>query len=86
MTADPSNYIKFLENFPQQCREALSLPKGMAISGQVDKIVICGMGGSAIGGDLLKAYLSHKDIPVFVVRDYVLPKFVDEKTLVFCVS
>lgn len=86
MPADPSNYLGFLENFPQQCREALTLPKGMAVSGKVDRIVVCGVGGSAIGGDLLKAYMGRSKMPVCVCRSYELPKFVDEKTLVFCIS
>ena len=44
-------------------------------------IVICGMGGSAIGGDLLKAYLSGSvEVPMEVVRNYSLPRYVDQNT------
>ncbi|MBS3097603.1 bifunctional phosphoglucose/phosphomannose isomerase [Candidatus Woesearchaeota archaeon] len=83
---DKSNYLGVLENFPKQCREALALPKGGVISGEITSIVVCGMGGSAIGGDLLKTYLSSTNIPVFVNRDYSIPNFVDNYTLVFVVS
>ena len=86
MPIDNSNMLKVLEDFPHQCRTALELPKGMSVSGDVDKIVVCGMGGSAVGGDLLKAYMHDSKIPVFVVRDYKVPNFVDENTLVFAVS
>src|SRR3989338_743690 len=86
MPTDNSNMLKVIEDFPQQCRTALELPKGMSVSGNVDKIVVCGMGGSAVGGDLLKAYMHDSKIPIFVVRDYKVPNFVDENTLVFAVS
>ena len=86
MPIDNSNMLKVIEDFPQQCKTALSLPKGMTISGKIDKIIIAGMGGSAVGGDLLKIYLHDLKIPIFVVRDYKLPNFVDENTLVFAVS
>lgn len=89
MSTDPSNMLKAIEDFAQQCRTALELPKGIAVSGKVDKIAVIGMGGSAVGGDILKAYmqdLRNSKIPVFVVRDYKVPSFVDENTLVFAVS
>ena len=45
------------------------------------------MGGSAISGDITKSYLcSEIRLPVVVNRDYNLPGFVDERTLVFAVS
>ncbi|MBI2654304.1 bifunctional phosphoglucose/phosphomannose isomerase [Candidatus Woesearchaeota archaeon] len=86
MPIDNSNMLKVIEDFPQQCKTALELPKGMSVSGKVDKIVVCGMGGSAVGGDLLKICMHDSKIPVFVVRDYKVPDFVDENTLVFAVS
>jgi len=86
MPIDNSNMLKVLEEFPQQCKTALELPKGMSVSGKVDRIVIAGMGGSAVGGDILKAYMHESKIPVFVVKDYSIPNFVDENTLFFAVS
>ncbi|MCJ7656372.1 MAG: bifunctional phosphoglucose/phosphomannose isomerase [Candidatus Atribacteria bacterium] len=50
-------------------------------------IVVLGMGGSAIGGDLLSDYLVDElSIPIVVIRGYDIPKFVDENSLVFAVS
>src|SRR3989344_2778679 len=86
MPIDQSNMLKVLEGFSHQCKTAFELTKGMSVSGKVDKIVVAGMGGSAVGGDLLKAYMHSSKIPVFVVRDYKVPNFVDESTLVFAVS
>jgi glucose/mannose-6-phosphate isomerase len=50
-------------------------------------IVVLGMGGSAISGDLLSDYLADElSIPIVVIRGYDIPKFVDENSLVFTVS
>ena len=86
MPIDNSNMLKVIEDFPLQCKTALELPKGMSVSGKVNKIVVAGMGGSAVSGDLLKMRMHDSKIPVFVVRDYKAPDFVDEKTLFFAVS
>ena len=86
MTLDSQNLLQVIKDFPKQCREALSLPKGITVSSQVDNIIVTGMGGSAMGGDLLKIYLSNTNIPVYVNRDYKLPNFVNKNSLVFAVS
>ncbi|TFG90053.1 MAG: bifunctional phosphoglucose/phosphomannose isomerase [Candidatus Atribacteria bacterium] len=50
-------------------------------------IVVLGMGGSAIGGDLLSDYLVDElSNPIMVIRGYDIPKFIDEDSLVFAVS
>ena len=76
-------------NLPEQCRGAwekalqFSLP---AAYQRVNKIVILGMGGSAIGGDLIRAIASSGKLLVIVHRDYDLPTYVDEDTLVIASS
>ncbi|RJQ27974.1 MAG: bifunctional phosphoglucose/phosphomannose isomerase [Peptococcaceae bacterium] len=53
----------------------------------VSHIVVTGLGGSAIGGDLLRVYCHDKiPVPVTVNRHYTLPSFVGRDTLVFAVS
>ena len=86
MPLDSQNMLQVIKDFPAQCREALGLPKGISVSGEISNIVVLGMGGSAIGGDLLKIYLSNVNIPVYVNRDYRVPTFVNETSLVFAVS
>lgn len=50
-------------------------------------ILFCGLGGSAISGDLLSDYLyGELNIPFIVARGYNLPAFVNEKTLVILSS
>ncbi|MFC2094544.1 bifunctional phosphoglucose/phosphomannose isomerase [Bacteroidota bacterium] len=53
----------------------------------INNIIVAGMGGSAISADLLKPFLRDElKVPLFVNRDYVLPEFADEKTLVIISS
>jgi glucose/mannose-6-phosphate isomerase len=45
------------------------------------------MGGSAIGGDVIRTVTAeHLKVPLFVCRDYRLPGFVDRQTLLFASS
>ena len=45
------------------------------------------MGGSAIGADLVRSYLYlDSKIPIMVIREYTLPAYVDEETLVIVSS
>jgi glucose/mannose-6-phosphate isomerase len=86
MPLDKSNYLGVLEDFPAQCRNGMGLPKGVTINGEIGTVVVTGMGGSAIGGDILKSYMHESNVPVFVNRNYTLPNFVDEYSLVIAVS
>ncbi len=87
---DPSGMRENIRELPQQCLKAwqqaleFKLPSGYS---KVNKVVILGMGGSAIGGDLLSS-LNAIDgkVPISVCRDYTLPKFVDAKTLIIASS
>lgn len=54
---------------------------------EVDKVVIVGMGGSALGARVIKALAGNElKVPVEIVNDYQLPGFADEKTLVILSS
>lgn len=86
---DRSKMWKLLFDFPLQCRQAIRLGDKLSLSPprQLKKTVVCGLGGSAIGGDILKTLLFQKlKIPILVNRNYGLPRMVDEETLVFIVS
>lgn len=88
--ADPKGMMALTLDFPAQCERANRLASEFALAPLPRRphlIVVCGMGGSAIGGDYLRAlFEEHGRIPVLVVRDYYLPACVDENTLVFAVS
>ncbi len=52
-----------------------------------ENIVACGMGGSAIAGEIASAWLSERlFIPFVENRNYDIPSFVSEKTLVLALS
>ncbi|MCD6505075.1 bifunctional phosphoglucose/phosphomannose isomerase [Candidatus Poribacteria bacterium] len=82
---DTENMLELLVGFPNQCREAyriglsVDLPKSYRYA---QNIVISGMGGSAIGGDLIRCVLNrYTVVPIIVNRHYSIPEFVNEKTL-----
>ena len=52
----------------------------------IDHIVFAGMGGSGTIGDVFASILSKTDIHVSVVKGYLLPKTVDDNTLVVSTS
>jgi glucose/mannose-6-phosphate isomerase len=53
----------------------------------IEQIVVAGLGGSAIGGDLVRSYLADRlPVPMLIVRDYTLPHFVGPSTLVLASS
>jgi glucose/mannose-6-phosphate isomerase len=49
-------------------------------------LAVCGMGGSAIGADLVLACLPGLSVPAAVVRGYSLPEWVGPDTLIVAVS
>ena len=52
------------------------------LRGPIEKIVFVGMGGSAIGGDVIRSLLARDfPLPLSVSRHYRLPAWVDSKTL-----
>lgn len=87
---DKSGMGRLIHDLPAQCRrawESASQFKPPSDYSSVDKVVILGMGGSAIGGDLLKAAAGPLAKPqLYVHRDYNLPEFVDSNTLVIASS
>jgi len=87
---DKSNMLNLLTAFPEQFDEAVKI--GNSFDHIIDKknikhIVFAGMGGSAIGGDLIISCLSEDiSIPALVNRGYFLPTFVNSSTLVIVSS
>jgi glucose/mannose-6-phosphate isomerase len=80
--------IEFIKKYPEMCLNAVKIAEKVDIPDyKFNKIVICGMGGSAVSGDLLKDLLKNRiSIPIDVCRDYHLPAYVDKDTLTFCIS
>ncbi len=87
---DPSGMYERIRTFPAQAREAVALGNDVPLKARrrrAANIVLCGLGGSAIAGDLLRSYLAGDlRIPFLVNRHYTLPAFVDPSTLVIVSS
>ncbi len=84
--SDPSNMQKLLEEFPKQLEEAWTIGESLKVdknlARQANHIVFTGLGGSAIGADLIKGYVQNEiRCPILVNRSYVLPRFVTSQTL-----
>lgn len=75
--------------FPQQIRQAVDIGRSAPIrlERQPGLALLTGLGGSAAGGDFVRAlFEAHGEIPFFVNRDYHLPHYVGRDSLVFAVS
>ena len=81
---------KLLVEFPEQVKQAVQIGNDAKVSiatSKLSNILLTGLGGSAIGGDLLRSYLADDlKIPFLVNRHYILPEFVDDRTLVIVSS
>lgn len=78
---------KLIAQFPKQIADALEIAKEAHLSTLKNKsfknVVICGMGGSGIGGKMVSQwFLSQSNVPVTLVQSYSLPGFVNKETLV----
>lgn len=88
---DKENMFNVLSGFPTQVKDALKIAgkydlKSFKKKG-IGNIIISGLGGSAIGGDLFRSYTQYDiKIPVTVNRNYTLPEFADKNTLVIISS
>lgn len=88
--ADPGGMLARVHGLGDQLRDALSIASAAVPAGprQIpDAVVVAGMGGSAIGGDLVRGMLDPVlPVPFLVNRDYRLPGFVRRGTLVVASS
>jgi glucose/mannose-6-phosphate isomerase len=77
-----------IESFPSQFFKGYELGQYISFNNNFNRIIFAGMGGSALSGEIIKSYfLENKiKIPVEVLRDYTLPSYVNDKTLIFLQS
>ncbi len=77
-------------SFADQLKEAMAIGRGAKFSSpdkEIRNVVITGLGGSGIGGTIIsQAIESNCSVPVIVNKDYFLPEFVNENTLVIVSS
>lgn len=84
---DKSNMSQIILDFPKQFREGIKAAENIKIEGRFDAVVVCGMGGSALPGDILNIWLKAYQIglPLVINRSYKLP-IGDEHCLYVCIS
>ena len=92
---DTDNMKKQIGSLYQQIKESMDIFESFKNTNQsyknivhkYDKILIIGMGGSAIGADFARTLVEEDlDIPIHVVRDYLIPNWVDNKTFIIVSS
>jgi len=93
---DKGNMFKSINDFKNQIIESFDIESKWfkknsktinRVFKNIDSVLICGMGGSAIGGELVKDMLSSNiDVPVIINRSSNIPNWVSDKTLVIILS
>lgn len=85
--AEMENYIvQFPENMVEAIEIGIQAIKNFKTA-EVDNVVIVGLGGSGIGGKIVSQLVWDKcSVPVTLVNDYRIPKWVNERTLFVATS
>ena len=81
---------KITADFTNQLRNAKQIGENTTFNipnKTINSVLICGLGGSGIGGKIVDLLLKADiKIPVIVTNDYSIPNFVNENTLVIASS
>jgi len=77
-------------NFSKQLEEALEIGNNAqlsASSNKINNVLICGLGGSGIGGSIVaELVVANANVPINVTKGYFIPAYVNENTLVIVSS
>ncbi len=80
----------YINDFTDHLREAMQIGNTAELkkSNKTFKnVLICGLGGSGIGGTIVNDVVSSRvSIPILATKDYSIPNFVDDSTLVIASS
>lgn len=83
---DKSNMLDLILNFASQVKDAIEIGTNAKIeqpANQISNVLVVGMGGSAIGGNILqKLFAVSATVSCNVIRDYRLPAWANRSTLV----
>lgn len=82
--------IDYINEFTTHLKEGIEIGNNSILKSKRKKfnsVLICGLGGSGIGGSIIKDILSPKTaVPIITNKDYSVPNFVNNKTLVIASS
>jgi glucose/mannose-6-phosphate isomerase len=86
--ADTADMLGFVAGFSDQIGEGWRISRGIKLPWETPQsVAVLGMGGSAIGADMVKGIWSERlSVPVEVIRGYDLPAWVGTETLVIASS
>ena len=88
--ADPQGMLDAVLGLPRDCRSAYDsarLADGLPSTRDVSSVTFCGMGGSAVSGDVVRSvFLERLGMPIEVNRSPVLPEHCNSRSLVVCSS
>lgn len=84
-TKEKKGMRQIILDFPKQLGIGFETAKNIKIKGEFDGLIVCGMGGSALPGEILKMWLESGKIclPLILHKNYGLPYNID-KTRPFC--
>ncbi|MBI2259475.1 MAG: bifunctional phosphoglucose/phosphomannose isomerase [Flavobacteriia bacterium] len=81
---------KLIEAFTENLKTSLEISNKNNLSNSktpISNVLICGMGGSGIGGKLINDFIKNEIVvPIVLCSDYTIPNFVDKTTLVVASS
>ncbi len=86
---DPAGALASAESIADQVRQVFEEQDQIDVSAykNIKNIVVAGMGGSALGADLVRnLYKDELPIPMEITKDYDLPNYVDKNTFVILSS
>ena len=86
---DKSEMLSHLTKTPYYCQDAINRAIQVKVpkNEKPENIIISGMGGSAIGGEILRDWLRDRlPIPIDICKDYTLPAYAGKDTLFFANS
>jgi len=83
---DPQKMYQVYDKWATLARDAYNEKFSKIQFEDIDHVVLAGMGGSGAIGDIIAAILSRENFHVSTVKGYLLPKTVDNKTLVIAIS
>jgi glucose/mannose-6-phosphate isomerase len=87
---DPSDMLGLVSSFPSQMENAWDIGRNFAADlerGDYQQVTVCGMGGSAIGGDMLRSFFGDRlKAPLVSCRDYRAPAFIGSGSFVIISS
>jgi glucose/mannose-6-phosphate isomerase len=84
---DANDMLSRMESLPEQLIESRNLVKEVVVQTKPRSLVVTGMGGSGIVGDLIHDWLSGSiDIPIFTNKNLALSISLDRESLLVAVS